>query len=378
VVLNLEKSDLKQDDGIYTIRSRNRDMHKFVVLKNLYYRFAEMEYMTNGKSTLRCNYFDKDIEFDTVQGVVELPPINVDGRILTITLEIPSRRYSFDKKHWTLFDSEEIYFRNITGKNIYIYCPELVIPSIKADMDKSRPLSLGIEGKYLVADFGRIEQIGQILQYSQTYMPKLSFYCDKFKLMTIRYYSSYSREGNKIIRLNAPNNTYGKLIIPGMEPIIFEESVKIPQVYGFKIDVMECYDDGLSGELSIRATCINREFHIRCSESTIINGSEIKDFYFVCDKEEHHYVGNPFYYLYGVEEKQPDVPAIELERNSFDSMGALAYPFLVEEIKNIIMKDRNAKRTATRMRNLCVIDKQFSIELGEHFLKSNQGVWVSD
>ncbi len=149
-------------------------------------------------------------------------------------------------------------------------------------------------------------------------------------------------------------------------------------MYGFKIDVMECYDDGLSGELSIRATCINREFHIRCSESTIINGSEIKDFYFVCDKEEHHYVGNPFYYLYGVEEKQPDVPAIELERNSFDSMGALAYPFLVEEIKNIIMKDRNAKRTATRMRNLCVIDKQFSIELGAHFLKSNQGVWVSD
>ena len=378
IVMDLQKSDLVDEDGIYTIRSRGRDVHKFVVLHDLYYRFAEVEYKTNGISTMHCNYFDEDVAFDTTQGVVELPPLNIDGRELTITIEIPSRRYSFDKRHWTLFDSEEIYFRNISGKNIYIYCPELVIPSIIADMKRANPLTLDIEGKYLVADFKRIEQVGLILQYSRIYMPSLTFRCDRFKLMTIRYYASYEREGDIIVRQNSPEGTYGKLMVPGMEPIVFEESVEIPRVYGCKMDVLECYDDGLSGELSIGATWVDREFHIACDEDTIIQGANINKFGYKCDGEEYHYVGNPFYFLYGVDGPQPNIYALEMDRKVFGPMEAQAFPHLVEEIKGIIMKDRDAKRTAARMRHLCEIDRQFAIDLGEHFMRSNEGVWVHD
>lgn len=378
VVLDLEASTMAKSDGIYTLRSHNRDIHRFVVLQNFYYQFAEVEYKENGKSTMRCSYIDEDVEFDTDRGDVALPAIKMDGRDLTITIQIPSRRFSFDKIHWKMFDSDEIYFQNFAHKNIYIYCPTLIIPVITANIKDSKPLNLDIDGRYLVADIGRIKQISCLLQYSSVYMPKIRFCCDKYDLFTIRYYASYERDGNIITRVDAPESTYGRLIVPDRDPIIFQDWVEIPDVYDCIIQIEECYDDGFSGELSIKVKKIDRGFYLACDPNLIIHGSSINNFKYVCDGDEHYYRGNPFYHIYGIDGPAPDKNALEIERKAFNKMDEMAYPRLEDKVKEYILNDRDGKRTAARMMRLKDIDREFAIRLGENYQKKNTSVWVTE
>ena len=378
IIFDLNLSSLKNEDGIYTIRLRNKEVYKFAVLNNMNYTFIQQEYAVNGKSSLKCSYFEDDITFDTTQGVVTLPPLPMDGRKLRITVEIPSRRYSFDKKYWILFNSEEIYYRNLSGDKIYIYCHDLVMPVIKPDLQGANVLNLDIEGKYLVADISRIKQIGDILEYSDIYLPKLLFYCDNFKLFTIRYYGEYRREGQHMIfRINAPNETYGKIIIPNTDPIIFQESISIPAKYGCKISVEECYDNGFSGELSIKVICINREFDIKY-KSEIIQGTQINEFKYVCDEITHHYLSNPFYYLYGLEESLPDQDEIDAQRKLFRDLDEIAYSYIIDKIKEILLEDKNPDRVSIRIKRLWNIDNQYANELASNFIKKYEGVKVKD
>ncbi len=370
VNLDLASSSLENRDGIYTIRSRNRDVDRFVVLKNLYFQFDQAEYKVNGRSKMSCNYLQEDIEFDTEQGVVTFD-MPMDGRILTITIQIPSNRYSFDKVHWKFFDSEEIYFRTLVHPRIYIYCPTPTLPTIMPQMVDSKPLNLDIEDKYLVAEMGRINQIGYLIEYGNRYIPKLDFRCGRFKLFTIRYYASYDRQDNVISRHDAPPCTYGKLIVPGMDPIRFDDSVSIPNVYGCKMEIDECYDDGLSGEMPFKATWVDREFHLSCDRQLIIHGNRINKFPYRCDGVDHEYSGNPFYYLYGAEGPEPNPFALEMDRKALVGLDAAAFPYLLEEVKTEVLKDRDAKRVLARMKRLAKVDREFAINLGEHFVKDN-------
>ena len=297
---------------------------------------------------------------------------------MNITIEIPSKRYSFDKKHWKLFDSEEIYFRNLSGNNIYIYCPELIIPSIKADIKNSKPLRLDIDGKYLVADFGRIEQIGQMLQYSNAYVPKLSFSCDRFKLMTIRYHADYLVRQGILFRECAPPGTYGKIIAANHEPIVFDDCAEIPYVFGDVIPIEECYDDGLSGELSIKVAEIDRRFRICYDKGLILNGNIIKKFSYECGGNKYSYSNNPFYPIYGIDGSEITKDAYMMEMEAMSPLGKIAYPYLLEQIKEMLFQDMDATRVVKRMERVSKIDPYLAMEMGDRFLKNGVSAKVSD
>lgn len=268
-IINLEDL-LEPEDGIYKIRVNNRENYHFVVIKDFEYSFPESEYSETKTSFMDCTYIENPIQFNTAEGLVRIPDIFLDGRTIQISVQIPSRRYSFDKKNWRFFNEGELTPEDLQHEKIYIYCPTLVIPVIKADYEGSKPLNLDIEGMYQVAPIKSINMIGLMIDCAKIYKPTMHFKCGRFDLFTIRYTANYVLNGFTVSRSNAMKGTVAiAKLEDGAILGEFKNSFKLPTIYGGVIEIFEQTDDGFSQKERF-AFSIDCNFHIIHGKCPII------------------------------------------------------------------------------------------------------------
>lgn len=374
-VVNLVYKDLPQENGIYTIRYRGRDVYRYVLLRDFSYRFEKELYESDEESRLYYYGNSEGIAFNTTQGVVKLPDKSVDGRQLSIYIQVPSRRFSFDAKNWMLFNSSELYFRDVEKKQFYVYCPTLVFPQITADYGSSvpkNPLKLEIQGPYLTCEFKKIIQVGNIIEHNRMYVPVMRFKCGRFDLFTIRYTADYLLTPGRIKRSLAPRNTYAVCEYDSGEKVNFIEDMAIlPSDILESVNVFEYYDDGFN-EGKRFAFHANTQPRLRTGKEFIQRGETPNKLKVVFNGETITYDWDQVNYLTRLDGPF-DKDYREYVRRFFsaDGIGRHSlelYDLVCELIKETILDDTSTERLKIRIQRFKDVDIDFSIKLCERCL----------
>lgn len=245
IILDLSRTDLPSETGIYTIHTRNGKNFSYILMKDASFTFDKSIYVEEGVGTLTYGPDNETIEFDVSDGTITTPEMNIDGRDISITVQIPSRRFSFDKKRWFLFGSKELYGNNMPYDNIFIYTPVYEYPAIEVDYKRSKPQNLEIDGEYLKCDLHRINMIRRQLEQAKMMIPSLSFKCGDHNLFRIRYTADYTIFDRTITRSNIPENTTAIMMTEDGQEIPFDgNSITLDDTVTGDISVIESFDDG--------------------------------------------------------------------------------------------------------------------------------------
>jgi hypothetical protein len=371
-LIDLSKKGLSVENGIYSIRYRGRDVYKYVLLKDFKYNFEKELYESDEDSQLYCTGCPNGIMFNTVQGVVELPKLNSDGRELSIQVQVPSRRFSFDMKTWILFNSKELYFRDVEKRQVYIYCPTLVFPRITVNYDGSKPLVLEIEGQYLTCEFKKVVQIGHILEMGHMYMPSMSFKCGRFDLFTIRYTANYELSSGSINRTNAPKNTHSLCKYESGKIIPFDgDSIILPSDVVESVDVYECYDTAFSEEMRF-AFHPNTRPRLRTGGDIIWKGETPKELKVDFNGETVTYGRELIDYLICIDTPyDADHGKCFRNQHSMNTKGSSVelYDSVCGLIRDVILSDESTERLKRRIQRFKDGDPEFATKLCERHLE---------
>jgi len=366
-VLDISKKNLTCENGIYTVRHRGRDVFRYVLLNGFTYHFERDLYEKDEESKLYYTDNQEGQPFNTTQGVVSLPAMNMDGRELTIVIQVPSRRFSFDTKKWMLFDSKELYFRDIEQKRLYIYCPTLVFPQILAIYPKATPQPLEIQGPHLTCEFKKVTLVGNQLNAARMYMPLMRFKCGRFNLFTIRYTADYEFFPWKIIRKNAPINTNAVCVCENGQRISFlNDTAHIPPDVSGIIDVYEYYDDGF-GEQKRFARSIHAEMKLEAKPEAIINGVTPDSITVIIGEIKMKYDWEQINYLVSLNDKLTAYDyqyALDyLPRIGDYNHSVELYGLVCDKIKDIILSDDSPERLKKRIGRFKTVDAEFTKRL---------------
>ena len=371
-VIDLSKKNLMRLNGIYTIRYRGRDVHRYVLLDGFGYRFEKELYELDEESKLFHKGSSEGIVFNTTQGTVALPDMAVDGRTMSFIVQVPSRRFSFDKITWMLFNSSELYFRDIEKRQLYVYCPTLVFPLIIVNYKKSVPLKLEIEGPYLTCEFKKVVQIGYILEHARVYKPTMSFKCGRFDLFTIRYTADYEFKLKSIVQSNAPDKINAICEYSSGEIVDFAKGrAPILQDYMGDINVFEYYDDGF-GEQKRFAFKLGVGIELITEIDAILNAE--------CQAVKIKYNGNVIEYENGRIGHMVDMSKSfiifehEFIRKLFlkDEGGESSlkiFDATCKLIKDVMLKDSSTEHLKRRIKKFKKYDVDFAIKLCERALE---------
>ena len=245
IILDLSKTDLPTETGIYSIRTRNNKSFSYILMKDASFIFDKSIYTEEGVGTLTYGPDDETIEFDISDGTVTTPVKNIDGRDISITIQVPSRRFSFDKKKWFLFGSKELYSKSMPCENIFIYTPIYEYPAITVNFKNSKKQNLEIDGEYLMCDLHNINMIRTIMEQAKVMIPSLSFRCGNHDLFRIRYTADYSIFDRTITRNNIPEGTTSFLETEDGQRIPFDgDSLTLEDTVTGRISIIESFDDG--------------------------------------------------------------------------------------------------------------------------------------
>ncbi|MDD3379140.1 MAG: hypothetical protein PHG86_04060 [Candidatus Methanomethylophilaceae archaeon] len=379
-VIDISQKGLSCENGVYTIRYRGRDVFRYALLNGFSYNFEKELYETDEDSKLFYTGNFDGIVFNTTQGVVELPKIDVDGRELFIRVQVPSRRFSFDTKKWMLFNSEELYFRNVEGKQFFVYCPTLVFPQITVMYKDSKPLILEIQGIYLTCEFSKVNQIGALLENGRMYKPTMMFKCGRFDLFTIRYSADYSLSPGRITRINAPINTYAVCEYATGEGVRFKDDIVILPFDNINaVDVYEYYANDF-GEQKRFAFHANTQPRLRTSKDSIQNGDTPRKLKVDFNGETVLYDWDQVNYLISLDD-QLDIDSCNYVRHYFSAIGSNKhsielYDSVCELIKDAILSDESTDRLKKRIQRFKDVDVDFAIKLCKRCLeiRSDGGV----
>lgn len=361
-VLDLSKSHLRSEPGIYHIRFNGREVYRYVLMPDFKFEFEKSLYEEDETSLVRYSGNDKGVTFDTRDGIVSLDPIILDGRELSLVLQVPSRRFSFDNKTWYMF-GKELYYRETHHSRLYIYCPTLVFPKIDVKREGSKPIDLEIEGRLLVCDFAKIAKISTMIEYSKEAISRLSFKCGRFDLFSIRYSADYIISWNKVVRTNAPDNTWAVIRenSTGREYRL-EDSINIPDDMG-DYTILEYYGDDFGSECRT-VKVQEHSFHIPAETANRIRAGDD----FISIWYHHHsvkFTNNDFRNL--VEIDKPYDPSIQRSvQERYARMGTHEegyYLTVKNEIKRVILQDTNFLRLKKRARRFKEGDPLFSYQL---------------
>ena len=360
-VLDLSKSYLRSEPGIYHIRFNGREVYRYVLMPDFKFEFEKPLYEEDETSFVRYSGNDIGVTFNTRDGIVSLDPISLDGRELTLVLQVPSRRFSFDKKIWYMF-GKELYYRETQHSRLFIYCPTLVYPKIEVKTG-SKPIDLEIEGRLLVCDFTKISMISTMIEHSKQAISHLRFRCGRFDLFTIRYSADYSISWNKVIRTNAPDNTWAVIRenSTGREYRV-EDSIEIPDDMG-DYTILEFYGDDFGSEcLTVKIQ--EHSFHIPAETAKLIRAGD--DFISIT----YHHLSVKFTnidFRNLVENDKPYDPSAQRSvQEKYARMGASEeryYLTVKNEIKNVILQDMNFIRLKKRAKRFTEGDPLFSYQL---------------
>jgi len=379
-VIDISQKGLSCENGVYTIRYRGRDVFRYALLNGFSYNFEKELYESDEISKLFYTGNFDGIVFNTTQGVVELPKIVVDGRELFICVQVPSRRFSFDTKKWILFNSEELYFRNVEGKQFFVYCPTLVFPQITAVYKDSKSLPLEIQGLYLTCEFSKVNQIGTLLEYGRKYKPTMMFKCGRFDLFTIRYTADYFLAPGCIKRINALINTYAVCEYETGEEVRFNDNIAILLSDNTDaVDVYEYYDDGF-GEQKRFAFHADTQLYLLTSKDSIQNGYTPNKLKVNFNGETILYDWDQVNYLISLDDPL-DIDSCNYARHYFSTIGNNKYSIelydsVCELIKDAILSDESTDRLKKRIQRFKDVDVDFAIKLCKRCLeiRSDSGV----
>lgn len=271
IILDLSRTDLPSETGIYTIHTRNGKSFPYILMKDASFSFDKSIYVEEGVGTMTWGPDNETIEFDVSDGIVTTPAMKIDGRDVDITVQIPSRRFSFDKKRWFLFGSKGFYSKNMPYENIFIYTPVYEYPKITVDYKESKQQKLEIDGEYLTCDLHRIRITGTLLNETMM-IPCLSFKCGDHNIFHIRYTADYAIFDRTITRSNIPEDTTAILITEDGERIPFEgDSITLDDTITGNVSVIELFDDGFdsSETMAFRA---NVGFTVDLDRESIMMG----------------------------------------------------------------------------------------------------------
>ena len=371
--LDLSMTSLKPTDGIYTIRCK-RKVFKYILLNGFNYTFEDEIYLENKESFVTWSHGEK-IQFNTEDGLLKLPEITFNNTKLSMTLEIPSNRYSFDKKKWHLFDSEDIYFRNSESHDyLFIYCPKLMYPQIMPIYQGGRKLDLNIDGHYLVCETSKINQLGMLFEKGRIYEPYLKFKCGEHNLFTIRYTADYTTTDNEIKRRNAPEYTsFHVQLDDGTSIENCEEYCELPPEYCGTITIVEDYDEGF-GPLSRIASVEKIGLRIEMDEGEVIAGNA--DTKITVRKNRKKWIVPPEDIHYLIEPEGninnayiDDIKSCYKESDESLNHSISAYDSVCDYIKTTLLKDDNINRLKMRARKFEKVDLGFTIELYRRVLE---------
>ena len=372
-LIDLSKKGLPAENGIYTIRYRGRDVYKYILLKDFRYKFEKRLYESDEESRVYCTSCPEGVVFNTIQGVVELPGLVTDGRELSIQVQVPSRRFSFDMKTWALFNSKELYFRDVERKQFYVYCPKLESPRITVNYEKSKPLALEIEGHCLICEFNKVVQIGYILERGHAYIPCMSFKCGQFDLFTIRYTADYELLPGRIKRTNAPKNTHSICRYESGREIIFDgDSVTLLSDIMESVDVYECYDTGFGEEMRF-AFHADVQPRLRTGKETIRKGEIIKELKIDYNGETITYGWSQINHLVGIDTPYERSHLMHVEdcysRSNGEKYSLELYNLICQLVKDVILSDESIERIKKRIKRFKDEDPEFAIKLCERHLE---------
>ena len=383
-VVNLDLNDmgLKDVRGMYTIRIGGTSVFKFILIPGFKYEFEEDLYEEDKISTMTFTGCDGVISFDTRSGIAVSNPISIDGYEVRFSFQVPSYRFRFDNGDWKLFGTE-IYYREARATKLSIYCPTPVFPQITTDFNgksDGKPLMLEVEGRNLVCDFRRIDQIGQMVENSDQNIFKISFKCGGTNLFTIRYTATYTLEKNELSRSNAPEKTSAVLVDEDSGTSVkFRHSVKIPPVGNLK--VIEYYNDGFTEE-SRKAYSLKRDWiEVRSpGENEILSGNSFNKLKFnLTDSPNINYEGGCFRSLVSLDGKfDPSQDFEYFMKNDWNDDCFVCYPVAYNTASRIFLTDQNINRIKIRIRRFKESDPGLAHGLCLRYLKMSEDAWVSD
>ena len=376
-VIDPRSEGLAVEAGIFHIRVNAKELYKYVLIPKFDYSFKREIYTKDETSKVLCSVFDDPIEFVTTQGIVETPTITVDGRDITLRMQVPSRRFSFDKKKWLLFGSE-LYYRDTEYTDLYIYGPTPVFPCIYVDYPESKPQNLNMEGPFMTCKFDRISRISTMIEYNPMKTTSmLKFLCDRQVLFIIRYNADYKISEDNITRSNPPENTRALIREIGTDrEVEFDGNhVIIPYDFG-DYDLIEVYDGGFISQERKVAT-VNRRLRLQAEAvGNILSGEDFTEI--VCNGMK--FTGREFRNLVSWDRKYDPYVQNNIARR-YESQGEPAYNTYLEvvsAIKDVIAGDKNVSRLKTRIMRFKDADPEFTLRLCNQYLVLSEASKMSD
>lgn len=368
IMLDISHTSLRCDAGIYRVRLNGREVYSYVLVPGFEYVFEKEFYENDENSTITYTGSSFPKQFNTSQGIVETGPMQVDGHEFSMKVQVPSRRFSFDMKQWYMFGTE-LYFRETQYSELYIYCPTLVYPEIRVNIENSKPVNLEVEGQMLRCNFSKIAQISSIIENSKKNISRLEFKCGRFSLFAIRYNADYQISKDLIVRSNAPMNTWSvcKEVPDGIEYEFVEDKIEIPKSMN-NFEIIEYYGDDFGSECRVVAS-VSRSICIPVDiKGRIIAGDEFPRIF---DKiNSISLPGKDFKNLVEIEkpyspEKQKQIRELYLD----NTMRVKSYDNAVDAVKKTILSDSNINRIKKRINRFREHDVIMTYRLCESYLK---------
>lgn len=368
-VIDPKTEGLSYEKGIFHIRINGREQYRYVLIPGLKYTFEKEIYTADEASRMVCSAFEEPVAFDTVQGIVETPTIQIDGRDINLRMQVPSRRFSFDKKKWIMFGAE-LYYRNTGYTDLYIYSPTPVFPRIEVDFPRSKPQNLIMEGPYMTCGFDRIYMIPRMIEYSpEKTVAVLKFQCDGKMLFAIRYNADYkiSKSGDRIVRSNPPKNTRALIKEIGTDrEMEFEgDRIEVPDDFG-DYDLVEIYDNGFR-PLERKVETVVRKLHLPPDvANSVLSGVDFTELTY----NHIRFVGKDFRNIVSYD-REYDSHAQDDVDNRYEHQGESAYNAYLDvlsAIKDVFVTDKNIKRLRSRIMRFEDVDPAFTVRLCDQYL----------
>ena len=371
VILDLSRTDLPTETGIYTIRARNNKSFSYILMKDASFTFDKSIYTEEGTGVLTYGPDDETIEFNVSDGTVTTPIRNIDGRDISITVQVPSRRFSFDKRKWFLFGSRELYAKSMPCENIFIYTPVYEYPAIIVDFKGSKPQNLEIDGEYLRCDLHKINMIRAQMEQAKVMIPNLSFKCGNHDLFCIRYTADYSIFDRTITRSNIPEGTTTFLKTEDGQRIQFTgDSFTLDDSITGKVSVIESFDDGFDSSETL-AFEADVGLTVDMDKDSIINGVIPEKIAITLNGQRIDVPKGLFDHL--IIKEGPldpdDLPFIESSYRELPVKNSIEVGLTIaRRIQNIILTDDDPKRILKRIHRFDKAYPEFTLELCEKYL----------
>lgn len=368
VILDPSEHGLECREGLYTLKFGGRVLFNYLLVPGFGYEFEEPFYSENKVSSYRLWGSNELIEFDTSVGTVVTEPRTIDGRKLTFSIQVPSRRYQLDNRPWRVF-GDELYFRDARASVLRVYTPDMEFPKIKVAGQK-KDFPLAVEGRNLTFDFSRIAMLAKAIEMSEDDISALTFEVGGNRIFTIRYSADYNRSGDRVEVSNIPAN---------VRPVLVgERSRKIADIDGpsFMLPsgtedlyVEEIYSDGFSEE-SRRVYSVRRSFVVndRSSIGSIQSG-ERYGIFVVHGREDIRCQAKDFQQLISLE----DCYSRTEEESCRDSLEAgskqsLYYAEIRRAVRDVLVADKNPVRLCKRAVRFADGDPEFAAELYRRYI----------